>query len=130
MHPTFFETDPLKSWGGGLSIGPTATDCDKISHTTRKNTALPRYPPLDLNSYTRKVLACKRRNNGYGSRFFKVASLPFRFKAGGDAKMPGAVATGHSHRPTTKATNKGFKSRKATKGAIRDAAKGESRRTR
>lgn len=42
--------------------------------------------------------------------------------------MPGAVATGHSHRPTTKVSHKAFKSRKATKGAIRDAAKGESRR--
>lgn len=42
--------------------------------------------------------------------------------------MPGLVASGHSHRPTTKVTHKAFKSRKATKGAIRDAAKGESRR--
>ncbi|KAK4216168.1 hypothetical protein QBC37DRAFT_310792 [Rhypophila decipiens] len=39
--------------------------------------------------------------------------------------MPGAVATGHSHRPTTKTSHKAFKSRKATKGAIRDAAKGK-----
>ncbi|KAK0654555.1 hypothetical protein QBC41DRAFT_57638 [Cercophora samala] len=38
--------------------------------------------------------------------------------------MPGAVATGHSHRPTTKQQNKGFKSRKSTKGQLRDAAKG------
>ncbi|KAL2259489.1 hypothetical protein VTK26DRAFT_6830 [Humicola hyalothermophila] len=36
--------------------------------------------------------------------------------------MPGAV--GHSHRPTTKVSHKPFKSRKATKGQIRDAAKG------
>jgi hypothetical protein len=40
--------------------------------------------------------------------------------------MPGLVATGHSHRPTTKVTNKSFKSRKATKGSLRDAAKGMS----
>ncbi|KAK4133285.1 DUF663-domain-containing protein [Trichocladium antarcticum] len=33
-------------------------------------------------------------------------------------------AAGHSHRATTKASNKAFKSRKATKGQIRDAAKG------
>ncbi|KAK3314934.1 hypothetical protein B0H66DRAFT_521133 [Apodospora peruviana] len=39
--------------------------------------------------------------------------------------MPGLTASGHSHRPTTKASNKAFKSRKATKGAIRDAAKGK-----
>lgn len=38
--------------------------------------------------------------------------------------MPGLVAAGHSHRPTTKAANKPFKSRKATKGSLRDAAKG------
>jgi hypothetical protein len=52
----------------------------------------------------------------------KVASLPFRFKA--DAKMPGAVGGGHSHRATTKVSHKPFKSRKATKGQLRDAAKG------
>ncbi|KAK4184861.1 hypothetical protein QBC35DRAFT_466082 [Podospora australis] len=38
--------------------------------------------------------------------------------------MPGVVATGHSHRPTTKTSQKSFKSRKATKGSLRDAAKG------
>ncbi|SPQ27681.1 93dd2741-2ad2-4634-9cb9-48c5b2295d65 [Thermothielavioides terrestris] len=38
--------------------------------------------------------------------------------------MPGAVGTGHSHRPTTKTTHKPFKSRKATKGQLRNAAKG------
>ncbi|KAK0705208.1 hypothetical protein B0H67DRAFT_557861 [Lasiosphaeris hirsuta] len=38
--------------------------------------------------------------------------------------MPGLVATGHSHRPTTKVQNKAFKSRKASKGAVRDASKG------
>jgi hypothetical protein len=54
-----------------------------------------------------------------------VASLPFRFKAGGDAKMPSAVG-GHSHRATTKVAHKGFKSRKSTKGQLRDAAKGMS----
>lgn len=40
--------------------------------------------------------------------------------------MPGAVGAGHSHRPTTKTTHKPFKSRKATKGQIRNAAKGMS----
>ncbi|KAK4461173.1 hypothetical protein QBC42DRAFT_270722 [Cladorrhinum samala] len=42
--------------------------------------------------------------------------------------MPAAVAAGHSHRPTTKQTHKSFKSRKATKGALRDAAKGRIER--
>ena len=36
--------------------------------------------------------------------------------------MPGVVS---SHRPTTKVANKAFKSRKATKGGIRDLAKGK-----
>ena len=59
-----------------------------------------------------------------------MAFLPYRFKAGGDGKMPGPVASGHSHRPTTKVSNKAFKSRTATKGALRRQAKGmyESRR--
>ncbi|KAJ4306854.1 ribosome biogenesis protein tsr1 [Collariella sp. IMI 366227] len=37
--------------------------------------------------------------------------------------MPAAVG-GHSHRATTKVSHKGFKSRKSTKGQLRDAAKG------
>ncbi|KAH8678032.1 hypothetical protein BX600DRAFT_479462 [Xylariales sp. PMI_506] len=37
--------------------------------------------------------------------------------------MPSAVA--HSHRPTTKVSHKGFKSKKATKGALREASKGK-----
>ncbi|KAK4140881.1 uncharacterized protein C8A04DRAFT_39515 [Dichotomopilus funicola] len=38
--------------------------------------------------------------------------------------MPGAVAGNHSHRATTKVSHKAFKSRKSTKGQLRDAAKG------
>ena len=38
--------------------------------------------------------------------------------------MPAAV-TAHSHRATTKVNNKAFKSRKATKGAMRDQLKGK-----
>ncbi|KAK4122598.1 DUF663-domain-containing protein [Parathielavia appendiculata] len=38
--------------------------------------------------------------------------------------MPSAVGGGHSHRATTKVSHKPFKSRKATKGQLRDAAKG------
>jgi len=33
-------------------------------------------------------------------------------------------AQSHSHRSTTKGTQKGFKSRKATKGALKEIAKG------
>jgi len=53
-------------------------------------------------------------------------ALPFRFKAG-TASMPGPVNNGqHHHRPTTKTKHKPFKSRHATKRALRDAAKGMS----
>lgn len=58
------------------------------------------------------------------SSLSNVASLPFRFKAGGDGKMPATVAS-HSHRPTTKVANKPFKARKATKSALREASKGK-----
>lgn len=59
----------------------------------------------------------------HSTQITKLASIPFRFKAGGEGKMPSAV--GHSHRPTTKISSKSFKSRKSTKGALRDAAKGK-----
>lgn len=52
-----------------------------------------------------------------------MASIPFRFKAGPDVKMPSSV-TSHSHRSTTKTSHKGFKSRKATKGALKELTKG------
>jgi len=53
-----------------------------------------------------------------------VASIPFRFKAGGNGtNMPSSVSS-HSHRSTTKASHKPFKSRKATKGAIKEIKKG------
>lgn len=54
---------------------------------------------------------------------FNLESLPFRFKAGGNGKMPTAVAN-HSHRPTTKVSHKPFKSKAATKHELRDRAKG------
>jgi len=38
--------------------------------------------------------------------------------------MPAPVATAHSHRPTTKVSHKAFKSKHASKSALRDAAKG------
>jgi pre-rRNA-processing protein TSR1 len=37
--------------------------------------------------------------------------------------MPSAVVA-HSHRATTKVAHKGFKSKKATKGALRELSKG------
>ncbi|EKD12776.1 uncharacterized protein L3040_006929 [Drepanopeziza brunnea f. sp. 'multigermtubi'] len=55
---------------------------------------------------------------------YKLASIPFRFKAGGNGNMPSSVQ-GHSHRSTTKGTQKAFKSRKTTKGALKEIAKGK-----
>lgn len=54
-----------------------------------------------------------------------MASLPFRFKAGGNGTMPASVES-HSHKSTTKVSHKPFKSRKATKGALKEIAKGSS----
>jgi hypothetical protein len=56
-------------------------------------------------------------------RDYNLASLAFRFKAGGDGTMPSSVAS-HSHRSTTKASHKPFKSRKATKGTLKEIQKG------
>ena len=50
-----------------------------------------------------------------------MASIPFRFKAGGSATP---MTEQHSHRSTTKASQKPFKSRHATKGAIKELTKG------
>ncbi|TVY80311.1 Ribosome biogenesis protein tsr1, partial [Lachnellula suecica] len=56
---------------------------------------------------------------------FIVASIPFRFKAGGNGtSMPSSVAS-HSHRSTTKSSHKPFKSRKASKGALKEIQKGK-----
>ena len=51
----------------------------------------------------------------------KLASIPFRFKAGGGM----APTTEHHHRSTTKISHKPFKSRHATKNLIRNLAKGK-----
>jgi len=60
--------------------------------------------------------------------YFTLASIPFRFKAGGNGNgsdsMPSSV-TSHSHRSTTKVSHKAFKSRKATKGALKEISKGK-----
>ena len=56
-------------------------------------------------------------------RLIKLASIPFRFKAdGGTMASP---AEPHRHRSTTKVSHKAFKSRHASKGAIKDQAKGK-----
>jgi hypothetical protein len=59
---------------------------------------------------------------GIASVLSIVASIPYRFKAGGDGNMPSTVQ--HSHRSTTKASHKPFKSRKASKGALKEISKG------
>jgi hypothetical protein len=56
-----------------------------------------------------------------------VMSLPFRFKAGGTggtSNMASIHAGAHHHRSTTKQIQKPFKSRFASKSALKDLAKG------
>ena len=53
-----------------------------------------------------------------------LMSIPFRFKAGGPQVMAPINPPVHHHRSTTKADNKPFKSRYATKSARKDQAKG------
>ena len=53
----------------------------------------------------------------------KVASIPFRFKAGGSSS--GTMAPeNHHHRSTTKQNKKTFKSRHATKSSLKELSKG------
>lgn len=54
-----------------------------------------------------------------------MASIPFRFKAGGDSTASQGV---HHHRSTTKNSHKPFKSRHASKNFLRDQAKGKLER--
>jgi hypothetical protein len=54
----------------------------------------------------------------------KVASIPFRFKAGGSSNMAPVVADSHHHRSTTKRDKKGFKARHASKGSLKELSKG------
>lgn len=54
-------------------------------------------------------------------------SLPLRFKAGSTANMaPILAGAHHHHRSTTKQTQKSFKSRFASKSALKDLAKGNN----
>ena len=61
-------------------------------------------------------------------------SLPFRFKAGGSegqsATMAPITSSAHHHRSTTKVDHKPFKSRFASKSALKDKAKGKVESTR
>jgi pre-rRNA-processing protein TSR1 len=52
-------------------------------------------------------------------------ALPYRFKAGGSENMA-PLATQHHHRSTTKQPQKSFKSRHASKGALKELSKGVS----
>lgn len=59
-----------------------------------------------------------------------MASIPFRFKAGGTGtgtgtgNMAPVVSHSHHHRSTTKQSKKNFKSRHASKGALKELSKG------
>jgi pre-rRNA-processing protein TSR1 len=52
-----------------------------------------------------------------------ASSIPFRFKAGGSGNGNMAPEN-HHHRSTTKQGKKGFKSRHATKSALKEVSKG------
>jgi pre-rRNA-processing protein TSR1 len=52
-----------------------------------------------------------------------ASSIPFRFKAGGSGNGNMAPEN-HHHRSTTKQSKKGFKSRHATKSALKEVSKG------
>ncbi|KAL2056903.1 hypothetical protein ABVK25_002642 [Lepraria finkii] len=70
--------------------------------------AISHYPPS-----RHRVVDCKDN---------KLASLPFRFKAGGSM---GPLLETHHHRNTTKIPQKPFKARHATKSLIKELAKGK-----
>src|ERR1700742_4664152 len=60
-------------------------------------------------------------------------SFPFRFKAGGSGSnltMAPIVSSAHHHRSTTKVDHKPFKSRFASKSALKDRAKGKTESSR
>lgn len=55
----------------------------------------------------------------------KLASLPLRFKGSSGANMaPNPQSMPHQHRPTTKTSQKAFKSKHASKNSLRDKSKG------
>lgn len=56
-----------------------------------------------------------------------ASTLPFRFKAGGHSNNMGAPSAPetHHHRSTTKSANKAFKTRHASKSALKERSKGK-----
>jgi len=52
-----------------------------------------------------------------------ASTVPFRFKAGTTAMTP---SSDHHHRSTTKASNKPFKTRHASKSALKERSKARS----
>lgn len=85
------------------------SDNDKRSHATKI-----------ISSRTRAITA-QRLQHSTG----KVASIPFRFKAGGSGTTMAPIsAQSHHHRSTTKLNKKNFKSRHATKGSLKELSKG------
>lgn len=63
--------------------------------------------------------------NATRSRITSKVALPYRFKAGGSGNMA-PITTQHHHRSTTKQPQKAFKSRHASKGALKELSKGMS----
>lgn len=114
MHRNFIAGS--SKWAGGH---------DNPKVPAKINTGIPRsaaFPHVCAEAYQSHFSSAPR--NYLERKILNLATtLPFRFKAGGDSKMPSAVMN-HSHRATTKVNNKAFKSRKATKGSLRDQAKG------
>lgn len=69
-------------------------------------------------------LAQTARSRAYNDNLANV--LPFRFKAGGDGSHTSSMAgLQHHHRSTTKSANKSFKTKHATKSALKNQAKGK-----
>jgi hypothetical protein len=67
---------------------------------------------------------CTRPPQHFSILAVKVASIPFRFKAGASGNMAPVPVQSHHHRTTTKQTKKGFKARHATKGSLKEISKG------
>lgn len=108
----------------------------KLAHTAKKRVASwvcqyskplllwDLYEPNDLGVQLQGSRSPKTANT-------KVASsLPFRFKSGGDGNSSGSGSSmapeQHHHRSTTKQAQKPFKSRHATKSALKERSKGTS----
>jgi pre-rRNA-processing protein TSR1 len=80
------------------------------------STSLCQGEPISLQ-ISEKLFSAKV-SSAFGLSSTLASSVPFRFKAGE------AAAAAHHHRSATKSTQKPFKSRHATKSAIKDSLKG------